>query len=198
MVSGVAIGRHRPEELQTNLPGSIVLLLRAKMQATDRGVTEIEVSYRQHGSALLLFAAALTGERSRAQDAVHQVFLKLLETGRLHDTLDAKAYLFRCVRNAVLNDRKARQRDIALDPECAWFEPPNRDYAAELNLRRALWGLPEDQREVTTLHIWGELTFAQIAEVLSISANTVASRYRYALAKLREAMCAKEDCRAHS
>src|SRR2546429_5826860 len=92
----------------------------------------------------------------------------------LHDALPiyAKAYLFRCVRNAVLNDRKARQRDVVLDPECAWFEPPNRDYAAELNLRRALWGLPEDQREVTILHVWGELTFAQIAEVLGISANT--------------------------
>jgi len=168
------------------------------VQATDTRVTEIELSYRRYGPALLLFAEGLAGERSRAQDVVHQVFLKLLETGRLHDTLDAKAYLFRCVRNAVLNDRKARQRDVVLDPECAWFEPPNRDYAAELNLRRALWGLPEDQREVTILHVWGELTFAQIAEVLGISANTVASRYRYALARLREAMCAKEGCRANS
>lgn len=168
------------------------------MQATRTDAAEIELSYRRYGSALVLFAAALTGERSRAQDAVHQVFLKLLESGSLREVLDAKAYLFTCVRNAVLNDRKVRQRDVALDPECAWFEPPHRDFAAELNLRRALWELPEDQREVTILHIWGELTFAQIAEVLSISANTAASRYRYALVKLREAMCAKEDCRAHS
>jgi len=35
-------------------------------------------------------------------------------------------------------------------------------------------------------------------KLLSVSANTAASRYRYALIKLREAMCAKEDCRAHS
>lgn len=168
------------------------------MQATGTDVTEIELSYRRYGSALLLFAAALAGERSRAQDAVQQVFLKLLESSSLHDALDRKAYLFTCVRNAVLNDRKARQRDVALDPECAWFEPPDRDYASEGNLRRALWALPEDQREVTVLHIWAELTFAQIAEVLNISANTAASRYRYALAKLREAMCAKEDCRANS
>lgn len=168
------------------------------MQATRTDAAEIELSYLRHGSALLLFAAALTGERSRAQDAVQQVFLKLLESGRLRDALDAKAYLFACVRNAVLNARKVRQRDVALDPECAWFEPPHRDFAAELNLRRALWELPGDQREVTILHVWGELTFAQIAEVLSISANTAASRYRYALVKLREALCAKEDCRAHS
>ena len=168
------------------------------MQATPTDAAEIELSYRRYGSALLLFAAALTGERSRAQDTVHQVFLKLIESGGLRHALDAKAYLFTCVRNAVFNDRKARQREVALDPECAWFEPPHRDFAAELNLRRALWELPEDQREVTILHIWGELTFAQVAEVLNISANTAASRYRYALAKLREALCAKEDCRAHS
>lgn len=168
------------------------------MQATRADAAEVELSYRRYGPALLLFAGALTGERSRAQDAVHQVFLKLLESGSLREALDAKAYLFTCVRNAVLNDRKARRRDVALDPECAWFEPPHRDFAAELNLRRELWELPEDQREVTILHIWGELTFAQVAEVLSISANTAASRYRYALVKLREALCAKEDCRAHS
>ena len=168
------------------------------MQADHKDGAEIELSYRRYGSALLLYAAAFTGERSRAQDAVQQVFLKLLESGSLRDAVDAKAYLFTCVRNAVLNDRKARQRDIALDPECAWFEPPHRDFAAELNLRRALCELPEDQREVTILHTWSELTFAQIAEVLSISANTAASRYRYALTKLREALCAREDCRAHS
>lgn len=168
------------------------------MQATRTDAAEIELSYRRYGTALVLFAAALTGERSRAQDAVHQVFIGLLESGSLGDALDAKAYLFTCVRNAVLNDRKMRQRDVALDPECVWFEPPHRDFAAELNLRRALWELPEDQREVTILHIWGELTFAQIGEVLSISANTAASRYRYALGKLREALCVKEDCRANS
>lgn len=100
------------------------------MQATHRDATNIELSYRRYGPALLLFAAALAGEPSRAQDLVHQVFLKLLESGSLRHALDAKAYLFTCVRNAVLNDRKVRQRDVALDPECVWFEPPHRDFAA--------------------------------------------------------------------
>jgi RNA polymerase sigma-70 factor, ECF subfamily len=168
------------------------------MQAVRTDTTGLDLAYRQYGSALLLFAAALAGDRSRAQDAVHQVFLKLLENDGLRQAVDAKAYLFTCVRNAVLNDRKVRRRDVALEPESAWFEPPHRDYVAELNLRRALWALPEDQREVTVLHIWGELTFSQIAEVLDINANTAASRYRYAICKLREGMSAKEDCRANS
>lgn len=119
--------------------------------------------------------------------------MKLLDRGNLRHTVDAKAYLFACVRNAVLNDNKIRQRNDALEEDSAWFDPPNQDYAEELNLRRALGALSEDQRQVTILHVWGELTFPQIADLLSISPNTAASRYRYALAKLREAMSAKEN-----
>jgi RNA polymerase sigma-70 factor (ECF subfamily) len=159
----------------------------------DRAATEIELLYRQHGPALLLFAASITGERSRAQDAVHQVFLKLLKDRKLEDVVDAKAYLFTCVRNTILNDEKSRLRNIELAPESAWFDPPERDFTGELNLRRALCALPEDQRVIAVLHLWGELTFSQIADMLGISANTAASRYRYALAKLREFMCVKED-----
>ena len=168
------------------------------MQPNRSSATEIESLYRKHGSALVLFAAAITGERSRAQDAVHQVFLQLIESDNLSRAVDKKAYLFACVRNAVLNEAKVQNRITALDPESVWFNPPNRDYAAELNLRRALGTLPDDQREAIVLHIWGELTFSQIADLLDISLNTAASRYRYALAKLRGSMCAKEDFCAKS
>jgi RNA polymerase sigma-70 factor (ECF subfamily) len=168
------------------------------MQAFRTNVTEVERLYREHGSALVLFAAAITGEWGRGQDAVHQVFLKLIEDGQLRQVVDAKAYLFACVRNAVLNDAKVRQRNVALDSESAWFNLPSRDYAAELDLQRALCTLPDDQRQVTVLHVWGELTFSQIAAVLGVSSNTAASRYRYALAKLREAMCTREDFHANS
>ncbi len=75
----------------------------------------------------------------------------------------------------------------------AWFSPPDRDIAGERNLRRALADLPHDQREIVVLHIWGDLTFSQIADLLSINSNTAASRYRYALGKLRNAMSAKEN-----
>ena len=51
-------------------------------------------------------------------------------------------------------------------------------------LTQALTMLPPEQREVLSLKIAGELTFAQIGEVLSVSQNTAASRYRYALEKL--------------
>jgi len=74
---------------------------------------QIEALYRQYGPALLLYASAITGERSRAQDAVHHVFLRLLDHTDIRQALDPKAYLFASVRNAALNDAKARRREIA-------------------------------------------------------------------------------------
>ena len=168
------------------------------MDRTAGNRADIELLYRQHGAALLLFASAITGERSRAQDAVHQVFLKLMENGNLSRAQDKKAYLFACIRNAVLNESKFQDRHEPLEFDSAWFSPPDRDIAGERNLRRALAALPEDQREIVVLHIWGDLTFSQIADLLSMNANTAASRYRYALEKLRDAMSAKENSRADS
>jgi DNA-directed RNA polymerase specialized sigma24 family protein len=72
---------------------------------TNPNSSEIEVLYHQYGAAaLLLFASAMAGDRGRAQDALHQVFLKLIENRGLSRAADKKAYLFACVRNAVLNE----------------------------------------------------------------------------------------------
>jgi RNA polymerase sigma-70 factor (ECF subfamily) len=165
---------------------------------TERNTAEIESLYRQHGAALLLFASAISGDRGRAQDAVHQVFLKAIENGSVSQAKNKKAYLFACVRNAVLNDAKVQDRNMPLDVDSAWFSPPDRDYAGEQNLRRALGELPDDQREVIVLHVWGELTFSEIGDLLGVSSNTAASRYRYGLGKLRGSKLAKENSCADS
>ena len=168
------------------------------MERTEGNLAEREFLYRQHGAALVLFASTIIGERSRAQDAVHQVLLKLIENGNLSRAVDKKAYLFACIRNAVMNERKLQNRHEPIQGDAAWFSPPHRDIAGEQNLRRSLAALPDDQREIVVLHLWGDLTFSQIADLLSISSNTAASRYRYALEKLRGAMSVKENSCADS
>ena len=156
---------------------------------------EIEALYRQYGPALLLLARAISGDRERAQDAIHDVFLRLIKDDRLHQATNKKAYLFACVRNAVLNGVKLQDRHQALEAEAdaLWFDPPNRDYAGEQKLRSVLSTLPEDQREVVVLHVWGELTFSEIGTLLGTSPNTAASRYRYAISKMRDSLFPKED-----
>ena len=153
----------------------------------------MEFWYEEHGAALLLFGIALAGDRGRAQDAVHQIFLRLLEYRDLGHIADVRTYLFTALHNSIISDTRRRGRDVPLkfDDEPR-FKSSDIDYVEELNIRRALAELPEDQREVTVLHIWGGLTFAQVAEVTGINANTAAARYRYALAKLRESLSAKK------
>ena len=164
------------------------------MGRANRDSDEIEALYRQHGAALFLFATTMSGDRGSAQDAVHQVFLKLIENGSLSRAVDKKAYLFACVRHAVLDDSEFRRRNTSFEVDSVQFSPQDRDYYGEQNLRHALNMLPDDQRVVVVLRVWGELTFSQIATLLGISLNTAASRYRYALTKLRESMTKEDSC----
>jgi RNA polymerase sigma-70 factor (ECF subfamily) len=59
---------------------------------------------------------------------------------------------------------------------------------------RAVWSalrtLPPEQAEVVVLKIWEGMTFAEVARVLELSPNTVASRYQYAMAKLNKRLSA--------
>jgi RNA polymerase sigma-70 factor (ECF subfamily) len=122
-----------------------------------------------------------------AEDILHQVFARLLRDDLvLHGP--PLPYLCRAVRNAALNDRRARAREHRLGDDVHWLEAPPRMQDSALAVEQAMDVLPSEQREVIVLHIWGGLTFQEVAEVLAIPSNTAASRYRYALGKLREAM----------
>ena len=55
-------------------------------------------------------------------------------------------------------------------------------------LLRAAEGLPPEQKEAVFLKVFDGLTFKEIASVCGVSANTAASRYRYGIEKLREAV----------
>ena len=155
--------------------------------------SQIEELYRKHGAELVLFATSFTNDRFGAQDAVQQVFLNMLDRQQLV-VAEPRAYLYRAVRNTVLNAIKLSGRQTEL-PEDPWFFAPSAQPERELTLRSALRELPQEQRELVVMHVWGGLTCAEIAHVADISVNTATSRYRYALANLREFMTRKTHVR---
>ncbi len=103
------------------------------------------------------------------------------------------AYLFTALRRAATRRAVRQKREPVTsnsDPLDVISEvdlPQNENPRSE-RLDRALQALPDQQREVVVLRIEGELTFAEIGRVLGVSSNTVASRYRYALEKLRASL----------
>lgn len=150
--------------------------------------------YDRYGAGLLAAAMRMLARRQDAEDAVQEVFAALVRSRRrLILVEDLAAYLFVSLRRSAgrVAERRPRMAELdvtaAGDPESAVNSRAEAVEAHE-RLHRAIRRLPAEQREVIALRLNGELTFEQIGRVLGISPNTAASRYRYAIRKLRDAL----------
>jgi RNA polymerase sigma-70 factor, ECF subfamily len=95
-------------------------------------------------------------------------------------------YLLRSFRNRALNHRRTLWRRVAREFESTrWFERAPDESPAERAAMRCLARLPAEQREVIVLKLWHGRTFDEVGELLGVSPNTAAGRYRYGLTKLR-------------
>jgi RNA polymerase sigma-70 factor (ECF subfamily) len=134
----------------------------------------------------------MLGRPEDAEDTVQEVFVAVLHARlRVTDSDDLTAYLFTALRRAAGRCAARRARaptgsDTAVHEAVASSARRNdcSDPYSE-RLQRALLTLPAEQREAVALKIDGELTFAEMAQVMGVNINTAASRYRYALEKLR-------------
>jgi RNA polymerase sigma-70 factor (ECF subfamily) len=101
-------------------------------------------------------------------------------------------YLYACVKRGALDWQRGRRRQTRREQAAARpeaeprFEGPVEQDERRAAIEAALATLPAEQAEVLVMRIWGGLSVPQIAAALEISPNTAASRYRYALARLRE------------
>jgi RNA polymerase sigma-70 factor, ECF subfamily len=140
---------------------------------------------------LLLFARQWVQSAADAEDIVQEAFVKFW---RRNHKIENRALLYAAVRSIALDfirrdSRRARREARAvvetnefIEPEFEFEDDTQRALAEAINV------LPREQREVLVMKIWNELTFAEIAGALGISQNTAASRYRYALATLRNTL----------
>jgi RNA polymerase sigma factor (sigma-70 family) len=159
-----------------------------------RGSSEaLEKIYGKYETYLVTVATALLNNTHAAEDVLHDFFVsfvKSAETIKLNGNL--KAYMAVCVANLARNKLKRRILEPgALDDDVSIesfdFQPELLAMQQEetVMLNRALSQLPYEQREVITLHLQGNMKFTQIAKLRSTSVNTIRSRYRYGLDKLR-------------
>lgn len=150
--------------------------------------------YKKYKDNLLRLASALLNDTSAAEDIVHDFFVSFAQSPeklKLNGSL--KSYLATCVVNRVRNANIARQRQetAGLNEAESTLSSSKRPeqwiiYSEQLRqLNDALAQLPHQQREVIILHLQGGMKFKAIAELQDVSINTVQSRYRYGLDKLR-------------
>ena len=154
------------------------------------------ICYRQLAPKLLLCARQWVTSPADAEDVVQAAFIKFWK----HQP-DAKPehypLLFTTLRTTALDLRRSQERrtrresDPAVEhlrEDAPFFDSTIEQREDAALIEAALKKLPAEQREVLILRIWGELTFAQIAETLGASINTVASRHRYGLEALRKSL----------
>jgi RNA polymerase sigma-70 factor (ECF subfamily) len=140
--------------------------------------------YREKSAALVLYGRALGLSHGEAEDVLQETFIALLALPSRPE--QPPYYCLRAFRNRALNHRRSLWRRLTRELESRrWFDVSEDESARERAALHCLKSLPPDQREVIILKIWHRHTFEAIGELLDISPNTVAGRYRYGLQKLR-------------
>jgi RNA polymerase sigma factor (sigma-70 family) len=170
----------------------------------DRRISEV-VSREQ--SRLRRFIRRRVPDPRDVEDILQDVFYELVEANRLLMPIDHVAgWLFRVARNRIVDLFRKRKpanfSDVAAsseDGEYLGFEDllpspdagPDALYARQAlldELEMALAELPEDQRAVFVAHEIEGRTFRQISEETGVGVNTLLSRKRYAVLRLRESL----------
>jgi RNA polymerase sigma-70 factor (ECF subfamily) len=156
----------------------------------------LEELYGRHGEDLYRYLAFRLGSAEDAEDVLQECFCRFARYDlRWRLVRNVRAFVFRAARNEANRflrrkvGRREGEAEIMRDVRngfAAAFAPPDEPSQALILAR--VEGLPAEQQEAVYLKVFDGLTFKEIASVCGVSANTAASRYRYGIQKLREAV----------
>jgi RNA polymerase sigma-70 factor (ECF subfamily) len=145
---------------------------------------------QEHAPRFVLFARQKARSEADAQDLVQEALAEALKRVG-NQGLPSPSLVYATIRRRAIDfarqeDRRAARELAAMEHAPAyWFDSGLEEQEFKQVVTGAMNGIPDIYREVVTLKVWGELTFAEIGETLGIPANTAASRYRYGLEELR-------------
>ncbi|WP_339485408.1 RNA polymerase sigma factor [Pseudomonas sp. EL_65y_Pfl2_R95] len=153
--------------------------------------------YQRHRLGLFRFLCGLCGDQALAEEIFQETWLSIVRSQTVQrEAVLFKTWLYQIARNRLIDYwRKHGKRDALLDEydeqEHAQVDSqrgPEQQLDLSQDQRRlqlALDELPPEQREVFMLRAQGEMELHEIAELTHTAAETVKSRLRYAMQKLR-------------
>jgi RNA polymerase sigma-70 factor (ECF subfamily) len=165
------------------------------MQAYAGGdAAAFETLYRRHKDPLYRYFLRHTASPDHAAELFQDVWKNLVQArARYRPDAPFGAFLFKLAHNRLMDHFRAQRPTSEVPEDLPAPESERPDHAVARRaqaaaLLRALMLLPPEQREIIVLREERELTLEQIAEIQGVGRETVKSRLRYALAKLREAL----------
>lgn len=160
---------------------------------TPRDGAAFEKLFRAHYAELVGVSARVTNDRALSEDVVQGVYLRFYERGGLERADNPRAYLRRAVVTRTLNAIRDRKRVTHPGGEAlsSAVEQPEEEAEPDISgdvkerLHAAIARLPERARLCLVLYRFEGLSYAEIANGLSISPKTVENQLSRALKLLR-------------
>jgi RNA polymerase sigma factor (sigma-70 family) len=172
------------------------------MTEQDQRISEV---VKREQSRLRNFIRRRVPDPGDAEDILQDVFYKLVEANRLLMPIEhVTGWLFRVARNRI-TDLFRKQKPESFSDTAAWNEDdellqledllPSPDAGPEAlyvrhllleELELAIDELPEEQRDVFVAHELEGRSFKEMAAETGVTLNTLLSRKRYAVLRLRE------------
>ncbi|HZS36747.1 MAG TPA: RNA polymerase sigma factor [Polyangia bacterium] len=174
----------------------------------DGDVRAFEVLVTRHRKPIYNFILRFVRDTAQAEDVLQETFLRLIKGADAYER-QAKftTWLYTIARNLCVDaSRRGKHRNAAsLDAPVNGEEGASAliDLVADgksgvdreaigrelaVRIKQAVESLPDEQREIFLLREVSDLQFNEIAKIVGCPENTVKSRMRYALEKLREAL----------
>ena len=162
----------------------------------DVQIAAFERTFAEHHDRLLRIALLCAGDRVLAEDAVAEVFARVLRRFDQLDIADMGSYLKRCVVNELSSSARRRTKGAELQLLAA-APTSSRSFDDSIDRREAvLWALaqlPERQRAAIVLRYYDDLTEAATAAVLDMPVGTVKSSVARGLATLKVLLREEKD-----
>lgn len=162
------------------------------LQLRSGSADAFEELYHRYKRHIFTFCLKLTGERSLAEDATHDTFLKMYHNiGALNDPRTLRSWLYSIARNGVYRQLHKNQRNGSLEEESVWTEETPLTLAERGEIRDIMTtcidALKAEYKEVLFLREYEQHSYEEIALITGDSVSSVKSR----LFKARKALAEK-------
>ena len=158
-------------------------------------MTEIEKIYTEHFRSVYKYALSLCRNEMTAEDITSETFLKAIKAiDKFKGESTVKVWLCQIAKNTYFSMLKKVKAEVVLDPdieiesEVSDFTERLLDRSSAMEIHRCLRNLEEPYKEVFSLRTFGELSFAEIAELFSKTENWARVTYHRSKLKIKEAL----------
>lgn len=173
-------------------------LIHAFLQGKEQA---LEILINRYKDKIYTSIYMLVKDKYIAEDIFQDAFLKMIRTmrdGRYSEQGKFLPWAVRVAHNLCMDHfRKVKQQipvTLADGRDIMEFLPLTADASdsrmeqRQVNdsVRKLIEQLPEEQREVIILRMYGDMSFKEIADITSVSINTALGRMRYGLMNLRK------------